>query len=384
MEEQLEDWLEEGYAVSFRTACLILGNRADAEEAVQDAYLRAWRFRDSLTSVPSIRPWLYRVVVNSCYSKLRQEIPHRDRRAGDEPLAHVPAAAAAPRPAPSSPRWRGPCWPRCNSCRCRCACPSSCATTPTSASATSRWPSAGARARSSPGCTRPAAVWRPTPPCAPWPGPGTHPAPRRPAHDDARRRPPRLALRARRCRLRRSGLGGRGHFGAGGRHRARAGGDVAGPGAGDGGDTGADGAAPDGASPIRQRPGAAALGRRRPAPHPLGGRLRRRGPRRRRHRGCPGALAVGAHPHLGPVSDGGPRRPPGPATTTVPRGAASSPGAASPLPSTGSQHAGGSTPAVTTPSTVPPLPGGAVGQPSKIEQPGPSALGRDKVTSAGP
>ena len=96
MEQQLADWLEEGYAPSFRTACLILGNRADAEEAVQDAYLRAWRFRDSLSAVPSIRPWLYRVVVNACYSKLRREIPHRDRRAGDEPLAHVPAAGGDP------------------------------------------------------------------------------------------------------------------------------------------------------------------------------------------------------------------------------------------------------------------------------------------------
>src|SRR5277367_6225754 len=96
MEHRLEDWLEEGYAGSFRTACLILGSRADAEEAVQDAFLRAWRFRDALTSVPSIQPWLYRVVVNSCYSKLRREIPHRDRRAGDEPLAHLPAPGADP------------------------------------------------------------------------------------------------------------------------------------------------------------------------------------------------------------------------------------------------------------------------------------------------
>jgi RNA polymerase sigma-70 factor, ECF subfamily len=100
VEQRLEEWLEDGYAVSFRTACLILGNRADAEEAVQEAFLRAWRFRDSLTSVPSIKPWLYRVVVNSCYSKLRQEIPHRDRRAGDAALADLasseedPAAAA--------------------------------------------------------------------------------------------------------------------------------------------------------------------------------------------------------------------------------------------------------------------------------------------------
>ena len=96
VEHQLADWLEEGYVASFRTACLILGNRADAEEAVQDAYLRAWRFRDSLSGVPSIRPWLYRVVVNSCYSKLRREIPHRDHRAGDELLSHLPAPSADP------------------------------------------------------------------------------------------------------------------------------------------------------------------------------------------------------------------------------------------------------------------------------------------------
>ena len=96
VDAQLAEWLEEGYAGSFRTACLILGNRADAEEAVQDAYLRAWRFRDSLASVPSIKPWLYRVVVNACYSKLRTEIPHRDRRASAEPLSSLPGRAEGP------------------------------------------------------------------------------------------------------------------------------------------------------------------------------------------------------------------------------------------------------------------------------------------------
>ena len=83
----LEAWLEEGYPRSFRTACLILGNRFDAEEAVQEAYLRAWRFRSSLTGESDIKPWLYRIVVNSCNSKLRREIPHRDRRSGDDELA---------------------------------------------------------------------------------------------------------------------------------------------------------------------------------------------------------------------------------------------------------------------------------------------------------
>ena len=96
MEHDLDTWLEEGYVASYRTACLILGNRSDAEEAVQEAFLRAWRFRDSLTSVPSIKPWLYRVVVNSCYSKLRQEIPHRDRRADADALAHLPGPGIDP------------------------------------------------------------------------------------------------------------------------------------------------------------------------------------------------------------------------------------------------------------------------------------------------
>src|ERR1700733_2594241 len=76
--EDLGAWLEEGYARSFRTACLILGNRSDAEEAVQEAFLRAWRFRASLGTGSDVRPWLYRVVVNTCNSKLRQEIPHRE------------------------------------------------------------------------------------------------------------------------------------------------------------------------------------------------------------------------------------------------------------------------------------------------------------------
>jgi RNA polymerase sigma-70 factor (ECF subfamily) len=87
----LESWLEEGYPRSFRTACLILGNRFDAEEAVQEAFLRAWKFRASLATGADVKPWLYRVVVNTCNSKLRQEIPHRDRRSGDHELAGVSA-----------------------------------------------------------------------------------------------------------------------------------------------------------------------------------------------------------------------------------------------------------------------------------------------------
>jgi RNA polymerase sigma-70 factor (ECF subfamily) len=84
--QNLETWLRDGYPQSVRTAYLILGNRIDAEDAVQEAFLRAWKFRDSLLMESSFKPWLYRVVVNTCNSKLRQEIPHRDRRRGEEQL----------------------------------------------------------------------------------------------------------------------------------------------------------------------------------------------------------------------------------------------------------------------------------------------------------
>jgi RNA polymerase sigma-70 factor, ECF subfamily len=94
--DDLEAWLEEGYARSFRTACLILGNRFDAEEAVQEAFLRAWRFRASLATGSDVKPWLYRVVVNTCNSKLRQEIPHRERLSSGDELGPVALAEDVP------------------------------------------------------------------------------------------------------------------------------------------------------------------------------------------------------------------------------------------------------------------------------------------------
>lgn len=94
--DDLAQWLEDGYARSFRTACLLLGSRADAEEAVQEAFLRAWRFRASLGSGANLQAWLYRVVVNTCCSKLRQEIPHRERRSDSGELDSLASTAAPP------------------------------------------------------------------------------------------------------------------------------------------------------------------------------------------------------------------------------------------------------------------------------------------------
>ncbi|MGQ0433335.1 MAG: RNA polymerase sigma factor, partial [Microthrixaceae bacterium] len=80
----------------YRTAYLIMRNPADAEEAVQEAFLRVWRFRDALPADDGVQPWLYRVLVNTCYSQLRKEVPRRDRSAGDDALDTIASPAPAP------------------------------------------------------------------------------------------------------------------------------------------------------------------------------------------------------------------------------------------------------------------------------------------------
>lgn len=94
--DDLEEWLDSSYVRAFRTACLVLRNRSDAEEAVQEAFLRVWRFRDSVPSGVGREAWLYRVVVNSCLSRLRADAA-RPRPGGDEDtLAALPSPEQGP------------------------------------------------------------------------------------------------------------------------------------------------------------------------------------------------------------------------------------------------------------------------------------------------
>ncbi|HXK00767.1 MAG TPA: RNA polymerase sigma factor [Verrucomicrobiae bacterium] len=48
-----------------------LGNRADAEDAVQDVYVQAFRDRDKRRNVTEVRPYLFRMVRNRCTDVLR-------------------------------------------------------------------------------------------------------------------------------------------------------------------------------------------------------------------------------------------------------------------------------------------------------------------------
>jgi RNA polymerase sigma-70 factor (ECF subfamily) len=78
---------------AYRLARAILLDDAEAEDAVQEASLAAWRSRGSLRDVTRFEPWFDRILINQCRDQLR-----RRRRA--VPIAAPPIAfePAGPNP----------------------------------------------------------------------------------------------------------------------------------------------------------------------------------------------------------------------------------------------------------------------------------------------
>lgn len=69
----------------------LLGSVHDADDALQEAMLRAWRSRANLTDPQKFRPWLYKIATNRCLTMLEQ----RGRR--ELPMDSAPNEPAAER-----------------------------------------------------------------------------------------------------------------------------------------------------------------------------------------------------------------------------------------------------------------------------------------------
>ena len=82
--------------VAFRTAYVITGSAADAEEAAQDGFLKARRAFGSFRPGAPLRPWLLTIVANEARNRVRTA-----KRRADIELRFAKAAAegdAAPSP----------------------------------------------------------------------------------------------------------------------------------------------------------------------------------------------------------------------------------------------------------------------------------------------
>ena len=63
----------------FRTAWSILGNRSEAEDAVQNTYLQAFKSIDSFAGRSSLSTWLTRIVINDALGRIRTAARRRAR-----------------------------------------------------------------------------------------------------------------------------------------------------------------------------------------------------------------------------------------------------------------------------------------------------------------
>lgn len=71
------------------TLCFILGNREDARDAAQEAFLKCWRAQASLKEVRNMRAWIFRVAVNVARDHQRSGWYRRSKQfAGEDSMLH--------------------------------------------------------------------------------------------------------------------------------------------------------------------------------------------------------------------------------------------------------------------------------------------------------
>jgi len=64
----------------------LVGNVEDAQDALQEAFVKCWRHRDEIAQVECLKAWIFRVVLNTGRD-LRQSAWKRKRRSMDDPTA---------------------------------------------------------------------------------------------------------------------------------------------------------------------------------------------------------------------------------------------------------------------------------------------------------
>jgi RNA polymerase sigma-70 factor (ECF subfamily) len=82
--------------IAFRTAYVIAGNAADAEDAAQDGFVKAWRALGRFREGAPFRPWLLQIVANEARNRRRSA--GRRAHLALRTAAEQPSGDAAPSP----------------------------------------------------------------------------------------------------------------------------------------------------------------------------------------------------------------------------------------------------------------------------------------------
>ncbi|MGB5878840.1 MAG: sigma-70 family RNA polymerase sigma factor, partial [Thermoanaerobaculia bacterium] len=82
----------------FKTAYRLTGNEADADDLVQEAFLRAYRKLDRFDGRSQFSTWLYRITVNCGMDLMRKKSRRSARAAMDEEVVLDTVATNDPRP----------------------------------------------------------------------------------------------------------------------------------------------------------------------------------------------------------------------------------------------------------------------------------------------
>ncbi|ETK35618.1 RNA polymerase subunit sigma-70 [Microbispora sp. ATCC PTA-5024] len=90
--------LVERHRPELRLHCYrMLGSHQDADDLVQETFLRAWRARDGFEGRATARTWLYRIATNACLDVLarhpRRVLPYDVAPAAADPNGPLPAAS---------------------------------------------------------------------------------------------------------------------------------------------------------------------------------------------------------------------------------------------------------------------------------------------------
>ena len=82
--------------IAFRTAYLIAGGAAEAEDAAQEGFVKAWRALGRFRQGAPFRPWLLRIVANEAHNRRRSA--GRRAQLALRAATEVPSGDAAPSP----------------------------------------------------------------------------------------------------------------------------------------------------------------------------------------------------------------------------------------------------------------------------------------------